>query len=175
VQGGSIAGSRPGSRVSGALLFAAILLAALKPALAEPETPHWEMFSGFEASNNYASGYVGGGYAFGNLYGPGWRVRAVGAVIMIATDRGMLEIRSEVGDVEVSVTKNGEEVAILDVATGSRVKWLASDDYEIKIVGDDNDEQDKDRPQRCQVRWEFQADAFRDRSFELRATSRVAR
>lgn len=37
------------------------------------------MFSGFEASNNYASGYVGGGYAFGNLYAPGWRVRAVGA------------------------------------------------------------------------------------------------
>ncbi len=44
-----------------------------------PDTPHWEMFSGFEASNNYASGYVGGGYAFGNLYAPGWRVRAVGA------------------------------------------------------------------------------------------------
>ena len=35
------------------------------------------MFSGFEASNNYASGYVGGGYAFGNLHAPGWRVRAV--------------------------------------------------------------------------------------------------
>lgn len=79
MQGGSIAGSRPGSRASGALLSAAFLLAALKPALAEPETPHWEMFSGFEASNNYASGYVGGGYAFGNLYAPGWRVRAVGA------------------------------------------------------------------------------------------------
>lgn len=79
MQGGSIAGSRPGSRVSGGLLSAAVLLAALKPALAQPETPHWEMFSGFEASNNYSSGYVGGGYAFGNLYGPGWRVRAVGA------------------------------------------------------------------------------------------------
>jgi Cellulose biosynthesis protein BcsS len=79
VQGGSIAGSRPGSRASGGLLSAAVLLAALNPALAEPETPNWEMFSGFEASNNYASGYVGGGYAFGNLYGPGWRVRAVGA------------------------------------------------------------------------------------------------
>ena len=37
------------------------------------------MFGGFEASNNYASGYVGGGYAFGNLHAPGWRVRAVGA------------------------------------------------------------------------------------------------
>jgi hypothetical protein len=61
------------------LLSAAVLLAALNPALAESETPHWEMFSGFEASNNYASGYVGGGYAFGNLYAPGWRVRAVGA------------------------------------------------------------------------------------------------
>jgi Cellulose biosynthesis protein BcsS len=37
------------------------------------------MFSGFEASDNYTSGYVGGGYAFGNLYAPGWRARAVGA------------------------------------------------------------------------------------------------
>jgi Cellulose biosynthesis protein BcsS len=37
------------------------------------------MFSGFEASNNYASGYVGGGYAFANLYAPGLQVRAVGA------------------------------------------------------------------------------------------------
>ena len=38
------------------------------------------MFSGLEASDNYTSGHVGGGYALGkSLYEPGWRLRAVGA------------------------------------------------------------------------------------------------
>ena len=37
-------------------------------------------FTGFEASDNYASGYVGGGYAFGKgLYEKGLRLRAVGS------------------------------------------------------------------------------------------------
>src|SRR6185312_2414631 len=37
--------------------------------------------TGFEASDNYASGYVGAGYALGKagLYEPGFRLRAVGA------------------------------------------------------------------------------------------------
>ena len=49
-------------------------------ACAEPDAPHTETFSGFEASDNYTSGYVGGGYAFGKgLYAPGLRLRAVGA------------------------------------------------------------------------------------------------
>jgi len=57
-----------------------LLAMLLQPLRAEPDPPHSEMFTGFEASNNYASGYVGGGYAFGKgLYAPGWRVRAVGA------------------------------------------------------------------------------------------------
>ena len=39
-----------------------------------------EIFTGFEASDNYASGYLGGGYAFGKgLYAPGWRLRSVAA------------------------------------------------------------------------------------------------
>jgi hypothetical protein len=38
------------------------------------------MFTGFEVSNNYTSGYVGGGYALGKgLHDPGFRLRAVGA------------------------------------------------------------------------------------------------
>ena len=55
------------------------LLAAA--ARAEPQMPHIEFFTGFEASDNYASGYVGGGYAFGKgLYEKGWRLRAVGSL-----------------------------------------------------------------------------------------------
>jgi hypothetical protein len=43
--------------------------------------PHTRYFTGFEVSDNYASGYVGGGYAFdkAGLYEQGWRIRAVGA------------------------------------------------------------------------------------------------
>ena len=32
-------------------------------ALAEPNSPRTEYFTGFEVSDNYASGYVGAGYA----------------------------------------------------------------------------------------------------------------
>jgi Cellulose biosynthesis protein BcsS len=48
---------------------------------AEPDgPPHTEIFTGFEASDNYTSGYVGAGYAFGKgLYESGLRLRAVGS------------------------------------------------------------------------------------------------
>ena len=48
---------------------------------AAPDSPRTEYFTGFEVSDNYASAYVGGGYALGKagLYEEGWRVRAVGA------------------------------------------------------------------------------------------------
>ena len=50
-------------------------------ALAEPNLPRTEYFTGFEVSDNYASGYVGAGYAFGKAgyAAPGFRLRAVGA------------------------------------------------------------------------------------------------
>ena len=50
-------------------------------ALAEPDQPRTEYFTGFEVSDNYASGYVGAGYAFGKAgyAAPGFRLRAVGA------------------------------------------------------------------------------------------------
>src|SRR4026207_1689663 len=46
-------------------------------ALAEFESPKSEYFTGFEASDNYASDYVGAGYALGKagLYEPGFRLR----------------------------------------------------------------------------------------------------
>ena len=47
-------------------------------ACAESEAPRNEFFTGFEASDNYASAYLGGGYAFGKgFYAPGWRLRSV--------------------------------------------------------------------------------------------------
>jgi hypothetical protein len=62
-----------------AFTFAAFGVLACS-ASAEPYEPHTELFTGFEASDNYTSGYVGGGYAFGKgLYEPGLRLRAVGA------------------------------------------------------------------------------------------------
>ena len=53
-------------RVSGAggLSFLGLcLFAAVASAQSDP--PRTEIFTGFEASDNYASGYVGAGYAFG--------------------------------------------------------------------------------------------------------------
>ena len=64
---------------------------------------------------------------------------ALGAVITIATDRGVLEIRSEVGDVQVAIMKDGQQVEVIDAATGSKIRWLATDEYQLKLIGDDND------------------------------------
>ena len=68
-------------RASGAMGIAIASLWLLAVAArAEPQMPHIEFFTGFEESDNYASGYVGGGYAFGKgLYEKGWRLRAVGS------------------------------------------------------------------------------------------------
>lgn len=81
MQGGSL--PRVGHRLRrGGALGALVLIAsfAADVAHAGPDAPHTELFTGLEASDNYTSGYVGGGYAFGKgLYAPGWRVRAVGA------------------------------------------------------------------------------------------------
>ncbi len=65
--------------------MAAICLCALaftaSPALAGPDGPSTEIFTGLEATDNAVSGYVGAGYAFGKgLYESGWRVRAVGSL-----------------------------------------------------------------------------------------------
>lgn len=79
--GGKITKIRSAHRAAGVLMLAALgLITQANRLRAEPDTVHWELFTGLEASNNYANGYVGGGYAFGKgLYAPGLRLRAVGA------------------------------------------------------------------------------------------------
>ncbi len=65
--GGAVArGLEAWLRTSGAggFLFLGLCFAAQAVA-AEPGPPRTEYFTGFEASDNYASGYVGAGYAFG--------------------------------------------------------------------------------------------------------------
>jgi Cellulose biosynthesis protein BcsS len=81
VQGGKSSGVQSRLRAGG-VLGAAVLVFGLsvQTASGEPNAPHTEMFTGVEASDNYTSAYVGGGYAFGKgLYAPGLRLRAVGA------------------------------------------------------------------------------------------------
>jgi len=65
---------------AGGVLFLGLCLSASE-ALADPDQPRTEYFTGFEVSDNYASGYVGAGYAFGKAgyAAPGFRLRAVGA------------------------------------------------------------------------------------------------
>jgi len=82
-----------GLRLSGAggLSFLCLCLFG-GSALAEFESPKSEYFTGFEASDNYASGYVGAGYALGKagLYEPGFRLRAVGAYGRYCYDGALL-------------------------------------------------------------------------------------
>ena len=74
------------------------------PAFADPEPLRAEFFTGFEASNNYASGYVGGSYAFGKgLYAESLRLRAVGSFGGYHYDGSL-----EVCDVWVPTTFNGD-------------------------------------------------------------------
>lgn len=65
---------------AGSVLLLGLCLSEYE-ALAEPNSPRTEYFTGFEVSDNYASGYVGAGYAFGKAgyAAPGFRLRAVGA------------------------------------------------------------------------------------------------
>ena len=60
------------------------------------------------------------------------------AVIALITDRGRLEIQSEVDDVKVIVTQDGEEARIVDLSTGSQVTWLPTGEYELRLLGNDN-------------------------------------
>ena len=64
---------------------------------------------------------------------------ALTGVIVVMTDQGRMVIQSEVGDVQVVVKQNGEEITTIDSKTGTQVKWLSTGKYEVELVGDDND------------------------------------
>lgn len=64
---------------------------------------------------------------------------ALGVIIVVATDRGQLVIQSNVDDVQVVVKESGKQVEILDLKTGTQVKWLPGGEYELKVVGREND------------------------------------
>lgn len=61
------------------------------------------------------------------------------AGIVVATDRGRLEIYSEVDDVRVVVKQDGQEVRLIDVKTGSQGNWLPTGRYELELVGGQNE------------------------------------
>ena len=75
-----------GLRASGVVTLALAITLIPPRACADSEVPRNEIFTGFEASDNSASAYLGGGYAFGKgLYAPGWRVRAVASLRPLST------------------------------------------------------------------------------------------
>jgi eukaryotic-like serine/threonine-protein kinase len=58
-------------------------------------------------------------------------------VITVVTDKGQVEIVSEVGDVDVLV--NGQEIKVVDSQSGSTVKWFPSGKYDVELKGAQND------------------------------------
>jgi uncharacterized protein (TIGR03067 family) len=60
-------------------------------------------------------------------------------VIYITTDRGRIEIRTHVHDVDVVVSHGGKAVKTIDLATGSHVTWMRSGDYTISLKQHRND------------------------------------
>jgi Cellulose biosynthesis protein BcsS len=68
-------------------------------------SPTQRIFTGFEVSDNYASAYLGGGYAFGKgLYAPGWRLRSVASYGRYRYDRTL-----PVGADNLATEFDGEE------------------------------------------------------------------
>ena len=75
--------TRFGFRAAGCRFLAPLFVAllAIPGALADQEVPRIEFFTGVEASDNYTSAYVGGGYAFGKgFHQESLRHRAVGSL-----------------------------------------------------------------------------------------------
>jgi hypothetical protein len=60
----------------------------------------------------------------------------LGGVIYVATDNGQLVIDSKVDDVQVVVSKGGEQVEVIDLKSGTTVKRLPSGDYQVSLKGD---------------------------------------
>ncbi|MFN0021300.1 MAG: SUMF1/EgtB/PvdO family nonheme iron enzyme [Pirellulaceae bacterium] len=60
-------------------------------------------------------------------------------VIVIVTDQGRIEVRSEVDDVDLIVKRGGEQIDIFDAQTGSKMQWFFSGEYKLELKGNRND------------------------------------
>ena len=60
-------------------------------------------------------------------------------VIFVQTDKGRIEIQSDVDDIEVAIKQGGKVIEIIDAQTGSQIKWLSSGKYDVELKGDRND------------------------------------
>ena len=89
-------------RASGVGGFAVLAFGlAASEAAAQSDGPRNEIFTGFEASDNYASGYLGGGYAFGKgLYAPGWRLRSVASYGRYRYDGSLANLQKRLDKIE---------------------------------------------------------------------------
>ncbi len=60
------------------------------------------------------------------------------ATVFIVSDRGTLEVTTLDDNVQLSVTQNGREIAVLDRQTGSKIT-LRSGEYEVALKGSENE------------------------------------
>src|SRR5262245_31864682 len=64
----------------------------------------------------------------------------LGGIIWVTTDSGRLKIQSN-ANIQVEISKDGKELEVIDVQSGTTVKRLASGEYKIKLKGDRTDVQ----------------------------------
>ena len=62
-------------------------------------------------------------------------IALLASVVFVVTDKGTFEIKSEFDDVEIVVSRGGEEFTVIDLATDSKVQRLPSGDYKISLKG----------------------------------------
>lgn len=62
-----------------------------------------------------------------------------GAIVKVVSDHGVIEIRSEVDDLQIEVTQDGQVVRTIDLQTGSQLSWLPTGDYSIRLRDGAND------------------------------------
>ncbi len=62
-------------------------------------------------------------------------IALLASVIFVVTDNGTFEIKSEFDDIEIVVSKGGEEFTVIDLATDSRVQRLPSGEYKVSLRG----------------------------------------
>jgi WD40 repeat protein/tRNA A-37 threonylcarbamoyl transferase component Bud32 len=64
---------------------------------------------------------------------------ALAGVVVVLTDQGRIEIRSEVDDVRVVVERNGMAIRTVDLKTGTDFYWFPTGKYEVKPLSRENE------------------------------------